>query len=509
MTRRLSLFLLSIIGLAVTPVTVSAQQRAEGKAAGPSISADGTEVFQYLLDRAKLQPIKSSELWNIRNNGRNDDVIVIVLGDPLQTFHGQSPLEWARIATQNGGAALVASDTYVNFANSFANAGGLPQQQTTIPGDSVYGGPNTAPTSLFLGRPSLPFLVPCERPRNGGPEWDVFDGLKRIATNQPSYILAPFPRGEFGSQLATFPDDCRVEVQGLGQRVDPDTHFFAVGGSGRHRNLGPSYRFMAMSDPSVFINQMMLAKDEQGHVDNLELAARTIGYLSEEEGRKRTRCLLFQNGQIVERFDGLRSMMQPPLPLPNIMAMQEKLTDFANKVIDQWQENDISNKIVVGKEESERNRRFRTIMEFILAMLAIRAGWYLLKRIWIARRPADGPAAIPGGLPLVSKGERPAGVFDRRQRELLRRNNLYEPVRVLIREMFAEAGAPTDAGKKLPKVIMSDVVARRDTLHEALSDLWKIAYGVPRVVTVQRWRLLEPLFERVRQAHADGKWRFA
>ena len=45
-------------------------------------------------------------------------------------------------------------------------------------------------------------------------------------------------------------------------------------------------------------------------------------------------------------------------------------------------------------------------------------------------------------------------------------------------------------------------------LREALADLWKIAHGPPRVVTVQRWNLLEPLFERLRTAHAEGKWRF-
>ena len=70
------------------------------------------------------------------------------------------------------------------------------------------------------------------------------------------------------------------------------------------------------------------------------------------------------------------------------------------------------------------------------------------------------------------------------------------------------ANAPTDAGKKLPKVVISDVVSRPETLREALTDLWKIAHGPPRVVTVQRWNLLEPLFERVRQAHAEAKWRF-
>jgi hypothetical protein len=99
-------------------------------------------------------------------------------------------------------------------------------------------------------------------------------------------------------------------------------------------------------------------------------------------------------------------------------------------------------------------------------------------------------------------------LFDRRQRELARRNNLYEPVRAAVHEMFIAAGAAPNAGPKLPKVVVSDVVRRADTLRDALRELWRIAFGRPAVVTAQHWRMLEPLFERVRQAHADGKWRF-
>src|SRR5205823_6219135 len=124
-----------------------------------------------------------------------------------------------------------------------------------------------------------------------------------------------------------------------------------------------------------------------------------------------------------------------------------------NKVVDQFETNDVVNKALVGTGEPERNRRFKFIMEFILAMLAIRAAWYLVKRLWIAKRSSDPPSAVPGGLPTAPRGERLAGVFDRRQRELLRRNILYEPASAVVRELFAEAGAPPDAGKKLPKVV--------------------------------------------------------
>ena len=59
-----------------------------------------------------------------------------------------------------------------------------------------------------------------------------------------------------------------------------------------------------------------------------------------------------------------------------------------------------------------------------------------------------------------------------------------------------------------PKLVISDAVRKPDSLRAAVRDLWNLAYGPPQVVTVTRWRELEPYFERVRQAHADGKWHF-
>ena len=499
MTRRLSALVLASLVLAVTPAAARQPRADEPK--GPTIPADGTEVFQYLLDRAKIQPVKASE---VRNLGKYDNVIVIILGDPGRGNFGEQ-LTLANNVIRSGGAALIASDSSVNLANAFRHSGA-----SFITGTPASGGRDTNEKSLFMGRPNLPFVVPLPQPANaGGAQWELFKDLTRIATNRPSYILSPEPRGELAAPLATYPDDCVVQApNGLFQPVHEERHFFALGGSGAHPDTLRDCRFLALADPSVFINQMMLADDPaNGRTDNLEFAARAVGFLAGEDGR-RTRCLFYQNGEIVERFDTLRSMMRPPLPMPNIWAMQEKLTDLGNKVIDHFETNDTANKAFVGSGDAERNRRFKFIMQFVLAMLCARAGWYLVKRIWISRRKPDGPSAVVGGLPPTSPGDRPAGVFDRRQRELLRRNNLSEPIRTLIREMFAEANAPTDAGKKLPKVVISDVVSRPETLREALTDLWKIAHGPPRVVTVQRWNLLEPLFERIRTAHAEGKWRF-
>jgi hypothetical protein len=38
--------------------------------------------------------------------------------------------------------------------------------------------------------------------------------------------------------------------------------------------------------------------------------------------------------------------------------------------------------------------------------------------------------------------------------------------------------------------------------------MWRIAYGPPTHISTQRWFELEPYFERLKQAHRDGKWQF-
>ena len=55
-------------------------------------------------------------------------------------------------------------------------------------------------------------------------------------------------------------------------------------------------------------------------------------------------------------------------------------------------------------------------------------------------------------------------------------------------------------------VLVDDVLFTGRTIRAAMDVL--ADYGRPRAVTAQRWAVLEPLFGRARQAHADGKWRF-
>lgn len=491
MTRRSHPWLLAAAALLLLPAVGAAQRPADRP---QPISPDGTEMFRWLLHVRGIKPVADNEISPFAPGPiPGDDLIVIVLGDPQEVWPGTTQLSWAANALKDGGAALVASDTALNLGREFTRAPGL-----EVTGKSVRG---KGPDILFQGKEACPFVVPWRKLPPRGPHWDLFEGLEQVATNKPSYLSLPAGRGVFLDPIAHFPPGCR-QVEG-NQRLIPDFAVFAAGASGP---VHDPYRFLVLADPSVFINEMLLQSP-----NNLEFAYRVTGYLQDAGGKKRTRCLFVQNGQVVTEFDTLKSVMrpqQPLIPLPNIAQLQDKIVDAGNQIIDKLQENNTHNRLLLGNTPERQARSLRSIVSGLLFLGCLWAAVMILSRLWKARQPTDTRAAPPGGLPVSPKGDPPAGVFDRRQRELLRRNNIYEPVRAAVREMFAAAVAPADAGRRLPKVVISDLVRRTDTLRDALTELWKIGYGPARVVSVQRWQVLEPLFERVRRAHADGKWRF-
>lgn len=492
MTRRSHPWRLAAAAVLLLPAVGTAQRAADRP---PAIPADGTEMFRWLLHARGIKPVGEREAFAFAPGLLpDDDLIVIVLGDPHEVWPGGQPqLFRAATALKEGGAVLVASDTRLALGAEFARGPGL-----EVTGYSVRG---ADADTMFQRNEACPFVVPWRKPPRGGPHWDVFDGLRGVATNRPSYLHLPPGLNAFLDPLAGFPPGCwRVEDR---QWLNPDRAVFAAGASGPDRHNPEPYRFLVLADPSVFINEMLLQSP-----DNLEFAYRVTGYLQDGGGKKRSRCLFIQNGRVVSEFDTLKSVMRPPPPPPNIDQLQDKIVDAGNQIVDKLQENNAHNRLLLGNSPERQARSLRSIASGLLFLGCVWAVVTILSRLWKARQPTDIPAAPPGGLPVPPKDDPPAGVFDRRQRELLRRNNLYEPVRVAVREMFAAAGAPADAGRKMPKVVISDLVRRADTLRDALTELWKIGYGPARVVSVQRWQVLEPLFERVRQAHAAGKWRF-
>lgn len=442
-----------------------------------TVSGTGTEVFRALLNAAGIKPISEVQLRSLTHF---DDVILIVLGDAnLREPH--QPWAFGRLGEAvSSGAVLVATDSPLRITMSNHVAISISGARVECDNQSLS----------HRNERDCPYVVPIEQ-KSTKPVHGLFQGLNRIATNSPSFISME-AWGPLHQPLATFPRQC---VVGDSRAPLLRTAYFAVGGEESANSDNPS-RFLMMSDHSVFINQMLLEPE----TDNLVLTSRIIQFL--QGPNIRTRCVFFEDGRLIDHFDDLgraaAAQNQLPIPQVNMGAIQEILVTQGNKLLDSVQQEDVMNRALAS------GFGLPSIVRFFIIVGSIFACWFVLRRTWGTRKPGDiPPAPAVAGAPIG-----PPGVFERRQKELLRRNNIFEPVQSLVREYFENLGLHGAQGPKHPKLVISDVVRKPDSLRAAIKDFWRIAYGPPQPMTVSRWRELEPFFERVKQAQADGKWRF-
>lgn len=472
------------------------------------LPGEGTEFFRALLHLRDVKPVKENELQNYLSY---DDTIVIVLGDVKRRGLGVfKPDAIMRDAMNKGGSVLLATDT--NISLTF-----IDQLNCSISGTLVECADQDSILRHHLE--DCPYVVPLDRHGNGRiPDQHaevrkLFNGdgkdLKRlthVAAGMPSYIqLAALGRtqpDQYMAPLAKFPPNSFWRNRfGDRQTLSPEA-YFAVGGEWNNSLNHPPNRCLVVASDRTFNNAMLYEQD----TENLEWTLRVIDYLKGPErqpGKQlKTKCIFIVDGRIVDHFDDLSrlvSRQSQTLPSVNLGALQDKLVDRGNKLIDQLQANDAFNSAL------NRNVPLPGLMWLFLLLASIAGCWFLFARLIGSRKPTNTPPAPV----IVQASSDPPGVFDRRQKELLRRNNVFEPVRDLLREFFASLGIHGEQGPKPPKLNISDVVRKPNSLRLAIDDLWRLAYGPPQVLTVNRWQSIEPYFERIQQAHADGKWAFA
>ncbi len=463
-------------------------------------------MFRWLLDRAGLKPLTDTEQSRVILRRDFGDTVVVLFGRWNNAFPaGQHIPLWVTAAVENGGAVLVATSE----ATSLTPGGSLPHIR--FAGTRVYTPrPPVGPWLVLNQNEVEQFAVPFDPPIGGGPEWELFGGerpLRRVVNELPSALFGL--RGTTLKPLAGFPPN--AQFRGGPGFVTQTDSVFAAGAAARHPRTFRDFRFLAVADEAVFHNAQMVAGDEAGPTDNLEFADRAIRFLTEEDGRQqRTKCLLVVNGEVVRNYDELNQMLRPPLPpLPKLdwAKVQPKLVDLGNHLLDKVQENNIPNQVLAGKNPDAPRSWYRYLLGVVLTLAGIWAAMKLVRRVWGAREPTDLAGAPPGGRP-PPPPDGATGVFGRRGKELATRDNLLEPARAACRDFFDSVGRPPEPGPRLPKVVISDVVRKPETLRQALRDIWAVAYGRPTPVSAMRWAALEPLLARALAAHRDGKWRF-
>jgi hypothetical protein len=459
---------------------------------------DGSEFFRAILHIRGVKPVKEVELSALTNF---DDVMVIVLGNPdnriQQHVNSETPSQMANRATTLGGAVLLSTSHACQF---FRNGRG-----DRITGFYVE---CSDPEKILSGNlHDCPLVVPA-RQRKPNAVREIFNGdgkekkkLERVAAGMPSYFdvnqqsletLAYFPKGTHAKINLNIPTELEIGTP------------FAVGADLSDPASTRPFRFLAFASSKVFSNGLLYLSSTdkpEDQTDNLELCFRTIDYL-QGPNQQRKRCVFFENGRIVDHFDDLAratAMQKMPLPSINMGALQKDLIDKGNSLIDGLQKDDAPNRL------ANKLLPLKSLALILLWAISISACLFMFRKLVRSRKPSNTPPAPT----IAGATSNPPGVFERRQKELLRRNNVYETVRDLVREFFASVGIQGEPGARLPKIKVARVVRKPDSLRLAIKDLWRLAYGQPQAVSVAQWRDQEPYFERVRQAHEDGKWAFA
>jgi hypothetical protein len=485
--KSLAALSLAFAALFGTPALAPAQPRREPP---KELNGGGFEIFRAVIDLAKLTPMTLRE---ISNPGQYDDMIVVIIGDPRQGFvTDYSPLAVAQRTLNGGGAVLVVHDGRLDLR--FGRDG----THTQIDGRKVA---VTKPELAYQGRLFDPLVQPVE---GNDPVYGLFRGLNRVATQHPSYINLIRFGNDNRRALARFPLGDSVFKE-RGDEFDAATYPYAVAASPTIGRSGQTeYRLLVMADHAVFQNSLMAPPPTDGQTDNIFLAQRTIEYL-QGPNQFRKRCAYYENGALVEDFGTVRRMMAtqggdtPDFnPLAMLLANQPQITDIGNTLVDEIQNRDYAG--AIGGPIIEN-------LPPLLIAATFYASWFLLRRVWRVRQPTETlPPPFAGG---NVTADRSGGVFERRKRELVRRNNLYEPIRDALRELFATAGAQGGPGVKPPPIECSSEIRKPAKLREAIYDLWRLAYGRPVVVSVRRSQELAPVIERLHREFAAGAWWFS
>ncbi len=457
---------------------------------------NGTEVFRRILfDAGKdvfpngFQPLDAF--------GKLDDPphsILIVLGDSNRLTEVPGGLEHY---VEGGGVLFLATDRPLNgeAAAALRRTAGVQVSGTFVLCDN--------PEACYHQLADCPFLRPDDA------DADLFrnlmqenSSLSTVATNAPSYLEpAAGPDGApFLPELATLPPKCYPEGAPAFMAFRRPPLFAVKGGVGDGRVL-------VMADHSVFINEMMLQKDN----GNIEFAYNALQWMIGDEADQRTKVLFVEDGQINTRFE------VPLKEVPDELA--DRLLDFLLHHIPEAAQKAAPALERGLKEFDQRGGADEVLWRFLrrggvrpdgwlrflavtLAVLAVLYGCW--KVGWKARHGADlqGPLLASALYRLAPSGT----VAEQRRKALIHADNLWEPARDLARQFLTGAGV--QAGAAAPRVEVRGGWLRRWTTAGRVKRLWRLAHGAPARLSLSDWHRLLRDVKSLQAGLGDGTVRF-
>lgn len=438
---------------------------------------DETYLFRSLLKFQGLNPLTAYPS-TARSTLRN--LVVVCLGRPPESAGRQSFFDFTESVTTSGGAVLIATDARGDFTKAFPLNFPL-----SVDGRQVYLRRPT-PETCYEQRPDCPFAVPQPILNE---YLAALGALKRVASNRPSAVRLPARAGFVHTPLLKFPATAMIADGPLG---DGEV-LAAISDPDPRQVLGTGAAVCVVADAGVFTNRLAAA----GDTDNFAFAYFLTAFLiNRADGSgKRANVLFIEDGEIRTDFDRVPLLpMTPPVPpTPDIpwSKLSQKFTDVANKVSDDVQTNDTAGRA------AERN--YWAIARWVLAVLAVIAAVQLLRRVRQTRTAADRlpPPAPPANAGLAGK-----------RKDVLRGNDVSEPLREYLIGLFADWGRPVTDGP-LPKIVYAYPRSDAKRLGSQIRKLWESANGTDGGrMSFAEWKDLEPVIRDVTAAAAEGRWRF-
>jgi hypothetical protein len=443
----------------------------EPGAAQPSVPfPQDNHALRYILDKLELQPLAGLE--GIGGVADPKDCVLLVLGETDVVEHVPTGV---KNFVKQGGALLLATDRSTKVLEK--------EFGVAISGDLL----TTADLSKAYREklPGCPIVIGIE-----GKQPPLFQGLKRVATNRPSYLEA---RTNELTVLAYFPRECQIEGRVLGPPNLPLlTQRRAFAAAGR---IGKG-RVLVLSDHSVFINDMMMQPDN----DNFDFAYACLQWLS--SGRRH--ALLVDEGIVYTSFK---------VPVREGSELPTPPAELWNQLLLGLERDDILNRLIL--------RRF-SVNQVISALLLVFTlglmgyGYFRLARGSYSVDP-DAPLAVSN----VGAAVQPPGLVQQRHQTMLREGKLWEAARDLARQSLLTLGhsrttigvpsAGTVAGRSMapqPPRIMVDGRSwrKRRRLRDITLRVWELAHaGQPRLLSHREFRQLVGQIQELKQAALEGK----
>jgi hypothetical protein len=174
----------------------------------------------------------------------------------------------------------------------------------------------------------------------------------------------------------------------------------------------------------------------------------------------------------------------------------------------------LANDVLVGLENENMHNRllldlfpFERIVAFLLIVLTMMLGVYLIRRLWRSRVHLD--AGAPLLAPTLARYSPSSAGLSQRHKALLADGNLWEPASALARDFFETALGTHEPPAQIPPYQASDNWLTKRFLDKLLQHLWRLAYGKsPERIVPASFAHLAAQLDELKAALADGSLRF-